>query len=163
LLALIAGRTTGGEITLEPVPKGAPSGKILGTLFGGCYSVLTNLIGTPYLPKSLRGHILFFEDLDEHPARLMRHWNQWLQSGLLEGVQAVVIGNLLKLGQNIPDNAEYVFEEWARRCPAPLFKSNAFGHLSPNFPLGIGAAAEISSERNWSLKWKFVKDQQSIS
>jgi len=164
LLDLISGRAAGGTLALTPVPAGAAvPAKLSGTLFGGCFSVLTNLIGTPYLPRSLRGHILFFEDLDEHPARLMRHWNQWLQSGLLEGVAGVVVGNLLKLGPNIPDNAAFVFEEWARRCPAPFFKSTAFGHLSPNFPLGIGAAAEISSVKNWSLKWNFVKGQPSIS
>ena len=173
LLALIEGQISGSQIDVEPVLSTGnptpPKNSITGILFGGCFSVLTNLIGTPYLPKSLSGHVLFFEDLDEHPARLMRHWNQWLQAGLLEGVKAVVIGNLLKLGQGIPDNAPYVFDEWAKRCPAPVFKSTAFGHLSPNFPLGVGAVVEISKKSSsanatqWSLKWNFVKDQPSIS
>ena len=170
LLELIDGNKVGGSMGLAPVGS-AIAGNVSGVLFGGCYSVLTNLIGTPYLPRSLKGHILFFEDLDEHPARLMRHWNQWLQSGLLDGVKAVVIGNLLKLGQNIPDNAPFVVTEWAKRCPVPLFKSEAFGHLSPNFPLGFGSLADItcnldtskSSKPNWSLKWNFKKDLQSIS
>ena len=165
-----------GEITIEPVLGRLPAkvnapGDLTGKLFGGCFSVLTNLIGTPYLPKSLSRHILFFEDLDEHPGRLMRHWNQWLQSGILDGVTAIVVGNLLKLGQNIPDNAPFVYEEWASRCPVPLFKSTAFGHLSPNFPLGIGADATLSTAKPeqskqstiWSLKWNFAKDQRSTS
>ena len=65
-----------------------------GKLFGGCFSVLTNLVGTSFLPD-LAGHILIFEDIEEHPARLMRYWKQWEYAGILTGVEAVVFGRLV--------------------------------------------------------------------
>jgi muramoyltetrapeptide carboxypeptidase len=163
LHALDSYATTGrcaGAIAVRPVAA-APrpvSGKLTGKLFGGCFSVLTNLIGTPYLPRSFAGTILFLEDTDEHPARLMRYLNQWLQSGLLHGVAALVVGHLRKLGDAIPDCADFVYEEFARRTALPVYRSEAFGHVSPNFPLGIGAAATIDDT---TLSWQLSREART--
>ena len=142
-------QTLSSSITLEPVGK-TSSQTIDGRLFGGCFTVLTNLIGTAYMPKTLKNHILFIEDTDEHPARLMRALNQWLQTGLFDGLKGLVIGHLRGLGANIPDCAPYVYEEFAKRCSVPVFKSQAFGHTSPNMPLMIGSNAMISQDK---LSW----------
>ena len=136
-------------ISLEAVSK-RTNKSFEGRLFGGCFTVLTNLIGTPYMPKHLTNHILFIEDTDEHPARLMRALNQWLQTGLLDNVKALVIGHLRGLGSNIPDCASYVYDEFAKRCSLPVFKSTDFGHTSPNRPLLIGSNATISQD---TLSW----------
>lgn len=148
-----------GEIVCSPVFRVEPK-PIDGRLFGGCFSVLTGLIGTPYFP-SLEDHILFIEDVDESPARLMRYLNQWIQSGVLRGVKALVIGSLKDLGENIPDSAPYVLQEMARRlAPMPVFHSSSFGHVSPNFTLPIGADACISRGR---LVWRLaVKERTSL-
>jgi muramoyltetrapeptide carboxypeptidase len=150
-----AGKPIAGEMTVTAVtPTGAPSGgprPISGRLFGGCFTVLTNLIGTPYLPQSLRDHIVFIEDTDEHPARLMRALNQWLQSGVLDGARALVIGYLRNLGDKIPDCAPFVYEEFARRTPLPVFSTPLFGHTCPNYPLAVGADATIASGH---LRWQ---------
>jgi muramoyltetrapeptide carboxypeptidase len=137
------------SINLERVGN-SNSLPIEGRLFGGCFTVLTNLIGTAYMPKSLKQHILFIEDTDEHPARLMRALNQWLQTGLFDGLKGLVIGHLRGLGANIPDCAPYVYEEFAKRCSVPVFKSKEFGHTSPNMPLMIGSNATISLDK---LSW----------
>src|SRR5690606_37337080 len=101
--------------------------------------------------RSLRGHILFGEDTDENPARLMRALNQWKESGLLDGAVAVVVGHLKNLGEKIPDCAEYVYREFARRLDVPVFKSVDFGHVSPNRPMLVGADATISGNK---LTWR---------
>ena len=129
-----------------------PVASVRGRLFGGCFTVLTNLIGTEYFPKSLDGSILFLEDTDEHPGRLMRAFNQWIQTGLLQGVRALVIGHLRKLGENIPDSAVFVYDEFARRSGLPTFRCKAFGHTSPNFPLMLGSTAKIE---NGILTWTY--------
>jgi len=144
-----ANQALSSKIAVEHVGKNT-SQPIIGKLFGGCFTVLTNLIGTPFMPKTLAGHVVFIEDTDEHPARLMRALNQWLQSGLFEGVRALVIGHLRGLGSNIPDCAPYVYDEFAKRCSIPVFKSMLFGHTSPNMPLLIGANATISQG---TLSW----------
>lgn len=142
----LAGTLAVSEVT------GAAAGPLHGRLFGGCFSVLTNLIGTPFFPKSLAGHILFIEDTDEHPGRLTRALNQWLQAGLCDGVQALVIGHLRNLGPNIPDSAHFVLAQFAQRSGLPVFHSPLFGHTSPNYPLALGAQASIhAGQLSWHL------------
>ena len=81
----------------------------------------------------------------------MRYWNQWLQSGLLEGVQAVVFGNFTECGVESGDVDAHIYREFAARSKCPVFVSAAFGHVSPNTPLMIGAEATIS---NSTLSWR---------
>jgi muramoyltetrapeptide carboxypeptidase len=144
--------TVAGSLALK---AWSPTQEVSGILFGGCFTVLTNLIGTPYLPSSLAGHIVFFEDTDENPARLMRAFNQWLQSGLLNNAKALIIGSLRNLGEKIADCAPYVYEHFANRAgpSLPVFSTADFGHSSPNFPLMVGAHATIKGNQ---LKWTYT-------
>jgi muramoyltetrapeptide carboxypeptidase len=152
--ALAQGRGASASLAVTPVSPFSSSSpqEVRGRLFGGCFTVLTNLLATPFFPPSLAGHIVFIEDTDEHPARLMRALNQWLQSGALAGVQALVVGYLRGLGEKIPDSAPFVYEQFARRLGnVPVFQTPLFGHTSPNYPLAVGAAATIAAGR---LTWR---------
>ena len=131
-----------GSIPLTPL---SPMQEAEGWLFGGCLSVLCNLIGTPYFPQSLKGAILFFEDIGEHPGRVLRMMNQLLMTGLLAA--ALVLGYFGE--ETLYEN---IYRAIARRLPVPVFTSQAFGHLSPNYPLVIGARARI---RNQHLLWSY--------
>ena len=155
-LELMAGKVLGHEITIDSIEKARSSLKtksLSGTLFGGCLSVLTNLIGTPYLPKSFKDHILFFEDTGENPGRIMRMWNQWEQAGLFKGVRAIVLGHFRDLGESPLSDMNALVRELHRRFPRiPIFLSQDFGHKSPNEPLGIGSKAVI---KDGKLTWKW--------
>lgn len=142
------GRPVSGTIDLKPIGHDHPS-EIDGKLFGGCFTVLSNLIGTPYFP-SLSGHIIFLEDLCESPARILRQWNQWLYSGVLDNAKAIVLGNFIQMGEAIPDNADYVIQKMADQVAIPVFKSECFGHVSPNHAMIIGAQATISKQLHWT-------------
>ena len=123
-----------------------------GWLFGGCFVILTALIGTAYFPTDLSGAVLFWEDIDENPGRLMRAFNQWEQSGALRDVKAIVLGNFVKCDPRDPNSTcDAFFHELTRRTPIPLFKSDAFGHVSPNYPLRLGAPARLDSS---ALIWQ---------
>jgi muramoyltetrapeptide carboxypeptidase len=117
-----------------------------GVLLGGCLAVLTNLIGTPYLPHSLAGSILFIEDINENPGRLLRFWNQWTQCGLLEGLSAVLVGQL----QGVSEREE-VLAQLAQRTPCPVYATELFGHQPPSFAIGQGASARIGGD---TLHWE---------
>lgn len=148
----LEGGETSGSLALTPVSQGVPA-RVEGKLFGGCFMIMTNLIGTPYFPKSLGGHVLFFEDTDEHPGRLLRAFNQWNYSGALKDVRAIVIGYLKGLGDKIPDCAPFVYERFAARTQVPVYSTPLFGHTSPNFPLMVGAPAVIEEGRlSWRLR-----------
>jgi muramoyltetrapeptide carboxypeptidase len=145
LSMLSGGRPWANEIKLD---SSIQTGAVSGILLGGCLSVLTNLIGTPYLPASLSGCILFFEDKNENAGRILRFWNQWLDSGLLNGVSAVVLGRFN--GLNTDRDEAWLYERLSERTECPVFVSEDFGHNGPNIPIAIGAYAEISSN---SLRW----------
>ena len=127
-----------------------------GPLFGGCFSVLSQLIGTKWFP-SLSSSILYLEDIGEHPARLMRYWEQWRQSGVLDGVLAIVVGDLVGCGREEEDGIgrEEVLQEWSRRVEVPFYSSMAFGHGKENTLLGFGYKGQISPS---GLCWEFNGD-----
>ena len=149
IFALLRGETRAGEISLQPLTHRGPT-SAKGWLFGGCLSVLGNLIGTPYFPNSLEGAILFLEDVGESPGRILRVWNQFLQSQVLRGVQAVVVGTLTELPGSL--TALDVKQEMADRTPQiPFFSSSDFGHIPKNLPLWLGAETTIQGGR---LVWR---------
>lgn len=122
--------------------------RLHGKLFGGCFSVLTNLIGTPYFKPPLEPWILFFEDTDETAPRLMRYWNQWQQAGYTEGLQAIVVGNL----RNISCSKQLFLDELRKRSGLPVLSTELFGHVQPNTALLLGAKASITKN---SLQWTY--------
>jgi muramoyltetrapeptide carboxypeptidase len=163
LLALLAAARERREMAaaLPVAPVGAtPSRNVGGRLYGGCFTVLTGLLGTSYFPKTLAGHLLFLEDTDEHPGRLMRALNQWLQAGALAGVRGLVIGHLRSLGPKIPDNAAFVLAQFQARTGMPVFHTPLFGHTSPNLPLLVGADAEIAGGQ---LAWRHTQSVRGRS
>jgi muramoyltetrapeptide carboxypeptidase len=149
LHALLAGYLDNGQLSLNntSVKINQP---ISGSLFGGCLSVLTNLIGTDYIPSSLDGKVLFFEDINEPVGRILRNFNQWIQSKSLEGVRAIVLGRFF-----YDERDESVLIELANemqsRSHIPVFSSLDFGHCTPNMPILIGANCSITNNQ---LHWK---------
>jgi muramoyltetrapeptide carboxypeptidase len=118
---------------------------VSGTLFGGCLSVLTNLIGTPFFPATLKGKVIFLEDIGESLPKINRMLSQWILSGLLEGAEAVVLGSFKCLeNQRWLEIQDEVLKRFTERLPGiPIFSSEKFGHKSPNWPLIVGSFATI--------------------
>jgi muramoyltetrapeptide carboxypeptidase len=149
LFSLLRGENSSGVISLNEQAKT----DIRGVLFGGCLSVLTNLIGTPYLPKMFADHILIFEDIGENPGRIIRMLNQWHQSGLFLGVKALIFGSLSQLGSSLPDSSPVVIDEIRKRFRLPIFTTSQVGHISPNMPFVVGSLAEIENNQlNWTIR-----------
>ncbi len=70
------------------------SGKAEGTLYGGCLSLLTAALGTPFAPQT-EGKILFIEDVAARPYQVDRMLRQMLLAGKFDGVGGVVFGEML--------------------------------------------------------------------
>lgn len=150
LLSLLTGEIKEGSAPLTYAVN-APA-ECRGWLFGGCLSVLTNLVGTPYLPR-LTGAVLFWEDIAENPGRVMRAVNQWGLAGLLEGVRAIVLGRFVDLQPSLGIDEHALAREIAERWRLPVFVTPAFGHIAPNWPLPLGAEARLGSGTlTWQLK-----------
>ena len=143
-------RPWSGTISVKQISSDVGSEDLSGTLFGGCFSVLSNLIGTGFLPGSLSGHVLYLEDTRESAPRVLRLWNQWLDSGVVEGVTALVLGRFTELEGD--QDEDWLVQALMSRSPFPVFHSNDFGHVTPNMPLALGSQARIAGNRlNWSL------------
>lgn len=124
------------------------TGKARGPIVGGCLSLITSAIGTPYQVKT-SGKILFVEDVDEKPYRLDRMAIQLIHSGLLDGVQGLIVGQLPYCNPLSPDKdpSQTTGIQALRSALEPFLKSRGIpaiydfpaGHGSPQitFPLGV--------------------------
>jgi len=147
----------------QAVPAGEPgsraavttlrTGRATGRLVGGNLSLLCALVGTPWLP-SLRGRILFLEDVDEAPYRLDRMLTHLLSAGVLTGVAGIAIGTNVtcddpKRGQfqEYRQTAEDVLRERLRPLCVPIVSGLPFGHQAVNATLPVGVRAELDARR----------------
>jgi muramoyltetrapeptide carboxypeptidase len=70
------------------------SGEATGFLFGGTMTMLTASLGTPYAFMPPGECILFLEDVNERPYRLVRMLTQLRQAGVLVRARALVFGEM---------------------------------------------------------------------
>ena len=149
LYGIMDGTVTSSSIPVRRQANSNTDDSIIeGTLYGGDMSVLTNLIGTPYMPESLAGYIVFFEAYGESAYRILRYLNQWQQSGVLDGVHAVVLGRFDKLG----GHQGSLYQRVAARVTFPVYTTNTFGHNPPLYPLPVGGQGKIvDGKLSWQL------------
>lgn len=125
-----------------------PAVDCAGTLWGGNLSMLTHLMGTPYLPAVENG-ILFVEDVNEHPYRVERMLLQLLHGGVLGRQKALVLGDFSNYRLSDYDNG-YDFSAmlaWLRReVPIPVVTGLPFGHIRDKVTLAVGANAHLRTD-----------------
>jgi muramoyltetrapeptide carboxypeptidase len=121
-------------------------GRARGRLFGGNLTVLAALVGTPYMPP-LDDVVLVLEDIGERPYRLDRVLTTLEQSGFFRGVRAIVLGQFTQCTPG-PDGvtAESVLEERLSSLGVPVLRDAPFGHVADNWPLLLGADADVDAD-----------------
>ncbi|MET0961404.1 MAG: muramoyltetrapeptide carboxypeptidase [Noviherbaspirillum sp.] len=119
-----------------------------GVLWGGNLSMLTHLMGTPYLPM-IDGGVLFVEDVNEHPYRVERMLLQLLHGGILGRQKALVLGDFSSYRLSDYDNG-YDFNamlDWLRReVRIPVVCGLPFGHIRDKVTLPVGSVAHLQTE-----------------
>lgn len=123
-------------------------GKAAGRLLGGNLSVLTALVGTPYLPR-FDGAILFLEDVGEAEYRIDRMLTQLALAGVLRRVAGVVFGQCTDCRGTGPSYGGFTVSQVLRQHLQPLgvpaYQGALFGHIDDQFSLPVGARAEIDA------------------
>jgi muramoyltetrapeptide carboxypeptidase len=122
-------------------------GSARGRLVGGNLTVLTAIVGSPYLP-SFDGAILFLEDVREDIYRVDRMLTQLRLAGLLEGVRGVVFGSCDRCepGEGYGSlTLEEVLDEHVRPLGVPAFEGAMIGHQDRQFTVPIGVEVEIDA------------------
>jgi muramoyltetrapeptide carboxypeptidase len=140
VLDIVLNRTT--TLSIDNLkPLNSYNGDTHGKLVGGNLAVLATTIGTPW-QIDCRGAILFLEDVNEPGYKIDRMLTHLKQSGILEGVKAIVFGEFSALESEV-DAVNYALEQFANIMNCPVYKTDAFGHGYENTPLVIGADAII--------------------
>jgi muramoyltetrapeptide carboxypeptidase len=123
-------------------------GTAAGRLLGGNLSVLTALMGTPYLP-AFDGAILFLEDVDEAEYRIDRMLTQLALAGVLRRVAGVVFGQCTNCQASGPSYGGFTVSQVLRQHLQPLgvpaFQGALIGHINDQFSIPVGVRAEIDA------------------
>jgi muramoyltetrapeptide carboxypeptidase len=123
-------------------------GKASGRLLGGNLTVLTALMGTPYLPD-FAGSILFLEDIGEAEYRIDRMLTQLALGGVLRRVAGVVFGQCTDCRNTGPSIGGFTLSEVLKQhlepLGVPVFQGALIGHIPNQFSMPIGIRAEIDA------------------
>lgn len=135
-----------GMRTLHP-------GRVRGTLYGGCLSILVALLGTPYEAQT-EGKLLFMEDVNAKPYQVDRMLWQLRQAGKFDGVKGIVFGEMLDCAT--PGAPPELLDEVILRAfedfQGPIAIGLRSGHVSgSNVTLTFGVEAELQAANQADL------------
>ena len=123
-------------------------GTARGTLIGGNLTVLTAIMGSPYLP-SFQGAILFLEDVGEDIYRVDRMLTTLKLAGVLNQIRGFVFGTCSECGPGDGGFGALTFEElWADHIAPlkiPAWAGAMIGHGMPQWTVPVGATVEIDA------------------
>ncbi len=125
-------------------------GTAAGPLLGGCLSLLTATLGTPFAPD-LAGAVVFLEDVDEPAYKLDRMLTHLRLSGSLDAISAMVIGHLDGGAAGSPlcgapperERLAAVVADSLAAFDWPLAWGEPCGHRAPNLTLPLGLPARL--------------------
>lgn len=124
-------------------------GTARGRLLGGNLTVLSHLVGTPYLPE-WDGAILFLEDIHEDIYRMDRMLTHLGQAGILGKARGFVFGTCTECEPGEGYGAltlEEVFDDHVKALGIPAFSGAMIGHQRKRFTVPLGIQAEIDAGR----------------
>lgn len=116
-----------------------------GPLVGGNLSVLTRLLGTPFVPP-LDGAVLLLEDVGERPYRLDRMWTHLALAGALKKVRGIALGDFT--GCEEPGGAygsADVLASLAAETGLPCAAGFQVGHGAVNLAVPLGARVRLDA------------------
>ncbi|MFA7586962.1 MAG: LD-carboxypeptidase, partial [Novosphingobium sp.] len=148
-MPLLGGRgdAAAGAGPWQPTP--IRSGRASGRLLGGNLTVLSTLMGTPWLPQ-FDGAILFLEDVGEAEYRIDRMMNQLALAGVLDKVAGVVFGQCTRCTTDYPDYAGFtvpqVLGQYLSDLRVPSFIGGNFGHVANQVCLPVGGHVELDAD-----------------
>ncbi len=129
-------------------PTAIRPGMAEGRLLGGCLSVLTASLGTPFAVET-RGCVLFLEDVGERPYRVDRMLTQLKQAGKLDGLAGVIFGEMSRCWEEPGELGPLlaVVEDIFADSAYPVGFGLPAGHGGENFALPLGTRVRLDTER----------------
>jgi len=123
------------------------SGTARGRLIGGNLTVMTTILGSPYVP-STEGAILFLEDVGEDLYRVDRMFTQLKLAGILDRIHGFVFGTCAECGPGegfASLTLEEIFADHIKPLRVPAWFGAMIGHQTPQWTLPVGADVEVDA------------------
>ena len=129
------------------VPTAFADREVEGIFWGGNLSVLSALVGTPYMPN-VKGGILFIEEVGEQPYRIERMLETLYLARILQKQKAIVFGNFNMQGVDADSYDDSyglgtAIANVARLTHLPVFTQFPFGHAADKVTMPLGYPARI--------------------
>ncbi|MEB3210027.1 MAG: LD-carboxypeptidase [Leptolyngbyaceae bacterium] len=122
-------------------------GQATGKLVGGNLSVISGMVGSPYLPD-MNGAILFLEDVGERPYRIDRMLTQLKLAGILDQLAGFIFGQCTSCN---PGNSfgsltlEEILLDHIQPLGIPAWSGAWLGHVEPLLTVPIGVDVAIAA------------------
>ena len=144
-----------GEMPVLDMGERGPSartitpGRARGKLLGGNLTVLSTLMGTPWVPD-FDGAILFLEDVNEAEYRIDRMLQQLDLAGVLKKLSGVIFGSCRSCASDDPGYAgltlDTVLDQHLKPLGIPTFTGANIGHHRGQLSLPHCGEVEMDSE-----------------
>jgi muramoyltetrapeptide carboxypeptidase len=124
-------------------------GTARGRLLGGNLTVLTAILGSPYLP-SWDGAILFLEDVGEDFYRVDRMFTQLKLAGVLQKIRGFVFGTCAECspGEGFGSlTLDEIFVDHIQPLEVPAWSGAMIGHQMQQWTVPVGAEVEIDATK----------------
>lgn len=156
LLAALAGEPykVGKAEGLRLLRAGVDVQPVRGILYGGCLSILVAMLGTAFEPQT-EGKLLFLEDVSTKPFQIDRMLWQLKQSEKLDGVKAIIFGEMLDCTSPgaRPELLDEVILSALEDFEGPIVIGLRSGHVSrANVTLTFGVEAELNATLDPELR-----------
>ena len=156
-LCLEQGEGTGWRLSKDDMSKSVKVNNAV--LWGGNLAVLTSMLGTPYFP-TIKGGILFFEDVGEHPYKVERMLTQLFNAGVLTQQKAIVFGQFTNY-KLVPHDKGFkmktVIDRLRTQLKIPVLTGLPFGHVPTKVLLPVGAKVDLAvDDRDAFLVWGHI-------
>jgi muramoyltetrapeptide carboxypeptidase len=119
-----------------------------GRLLGGNLTVLSALVGTPYMPD-MRGAILVLEDTNEAEYRIDRMLTHLGLAGILGQISGFIFGQCTECTAPASGYGNFplseLFDQHIKPLGIPAFQGAYFGHIANQPFIPMGALAEMDA------------------
>ena len=152
------------EVGAEQGMRMLRTGRARGVVYGGCLSILTAALGTPYAPQS-EGKLVFIEDVGAKPYQIDRMLRQMILAGKFEGVRGFIFGEMLQCesaGAH-PHLLDDVILRVLDGFDVPIATGLRSGHVSGgNVTLPMGLEAELMVD-NDQIQLRYLESAVSTT
>jgi len=150
LFDILKGENINYEFNAHPLNK---SGKAEAEVVGGNLSVLYSILGSKSFP-TLKGKILFIEDLDEYLYHIDRMMMGLKRAGVFNNLKGVIVGGMSSMNDNeIPfgKTAEEIILDELMEFDFPLAFGFPAGHVDDNRAIALGRKYKLIVEKEKSF------------